>query len=61
MSKDQNRPIVKGDKAEAINCYAYITGMGSLSKIACQRAIWNLFEVEVDGYSHILDTKRGKV
>lgn len=41
-----------GNVKEAQKMYAYLINNSTVDKLASQRTIWNLYQVEVDGYKH---------
>ena len=44
---------------EAKGCYDYILRVGvTISELAAQRAIWNIYQVEVGGYDRAKDTQK---
>ncbi|MBO7733101.1 MAG: hypothetical protein J6S67_11125 [Methanobrevibacter sp.] len=46
---------------EAKRCYDYILRNGpTISELAAQRAIWNIYQVEVGGYDRKKDTEKKK-
>lgn len=53
--KKEDCSIQVGNVKEAKKMYSYIITHGNSSKLASQRTIWNLYQVEVDGYNHETD------
>lgn len=53
--KKEDYSLQVGNVKEAQKMYSYIITHGNASKLASQRTIWNLYQVEVDGYNHVED------